>query len=359
MNFLAPGAFFLGLLLPIIIALYLLKLRRIERAVPSNYLWRRMVRDVEANAPWQKLRVNWLMVLQLLTLAALILALTRPFIWTEGSGGTAAILIVDSSASMAATDVAPSRIESAKERARQLVDEMPDNARATIIEAGREARVLLSSSLDRRQAHLAIGKINAGTTSSDLTVALELASAIASRQPGTEIIVLSDGKAELPKRLVVKGQLRYIPFGLSAENQAISLLTLEKSTGGETLTAFVQVSNYGEKPSSCRVTILADGLLVNVVDLADIPPGGQKSIIEENIASETSVVSVQIITQEDSLALDNTAQAVSPDTQPVSVTLVTQGNRFIKTGSYAATWRCSDRAGSDPGRSKLQFHSQP
>lgn len=330
MNFLAPGAFFLGFLLPIIIALYLLKLRRVERSVPSNYLWRRMVRDVEANAPWQKLRVNWLMVLQLLTLAALILALTRPFTWSEGSGGTAAILILDSSASMAATDVAPSRIESAKERARQLVDEMPDSARATIIEAGREARVLLSSSLDRRQAHLAIGQISAGTGSSDLAVALELASAIASRQTGTEIIVLSDGKAELPKRLVVKGQLRYIPFGLSAENQAISLLTLDKSTGGA-LTAFVQVSNYGEKASSCRVAILADDKLVNVVDLEDIPPGGQKSIIEENIDSKTSVVSAQLMAQDDSLALDNAAWAVSPDTQPVLVTLVTQGNRFIKT----------------------------
>jgi Ca-activated chloride channel homolog len=54
MNFLAPGAFFLGLLLPVIVALYLLKLRRVEREVPSTYLWRRMVRDVEANAPWQR-----------------------------------------------------------------------------------------------------------------------------------------------------------------------------------------------------------------------------------------------------------------------------------------------------------------
>ena len=137
---------------------------------------------------------------------------------------------------------------------------MPDNARATIIEAGREARVLLSSSLDRRQAHLVIGKILAGTGGSDLGVAMELASAIAARQPGTEIVVLSDGKSELPKRMAVKGRLRYIPFGLSSENRAISLLTLEASPGSDSLTAFARsviiaitlpLAAYRSSPMGC------------------------------------------------------------------------------------------------------------
>jgi len=295
-----------------------------------------MVRDVEANAPWQKLRANLLLLLQLLALSALIIALARPFTWSEGVGGSAAIFILDTSASMSASDVLPSRLESAKERARQLVDDLPDTARVTIIEAGREARVWLSSSLDRRQAHLAIDKIRGGSGGSDLAVALELASAIASRQPGADIIVLSDGNAELPQRLLVKGRMQYIPFGLSSENLAISLLTLEKSAGAEELTAFIQVSNYGQKATSCRVTLLADtpeasGRLVNAFDLADIPAGGQKSIVAERLDAATSVVKAILASEGDSLALDNMAQAVRPDTQPVPVTLFTQGNRFIKT----------------------------
>ncbi len=330
MNFLAPGAFFLGLLLPVIVAFYLLKLKRVEHEVPSTFLWRKMVRDVEANAPWQRLRPNLLMILQLLFLAALILALTRPFTWTEGPGGQAAIFILDTSASMSATDVAPSRIESAKQRAVQLVDDLPDSARVTVIEAGREARVLLSSSLDRRQAHLAIQGVQPGTGGSDLGVALELASAIAARQPGTEIIVLSDGRVELPDRLALKGTLRYIPFGLNGENQAVSLLSLEPAAGGGSLTAFAQVGNFGKNAASRRVNLLADGLLVNVFDLADIPPGGQKTIIAEGLPAETKVVEAQL-TGEDTLPLDDRAVAVRPDTQPVPVTLITAGNRFIKT----------------------------
>jgi hypothetical protein len=334
MNFLAPGAFFLGLLLPVIVAMYLLKLRRVEREVSSTYLWRKVVRDVEANAPWQKLRPNLLMILQLLFLAAMILALTRPFQWAEGAGGQAAIFILDASASMAATDVAPSRIESAKQRARQLVDELPAAARVTVIEAGREARVLVSSSLDRRQAHLSIQNVQAGSSGSDMTVSLELASAIASRQPGTEIIVFSDGRVSLPERLQVKGALRYLPFGLSGENQAISLLSLEPAPGGASLTAFVQVANYGQQTAARRLSLYSGspetGALISVYDLDGIPGGGQRSIIAEGLPVETRMVQA-VLSGQDALPLDDRAAAVRPDTRPVPVTLVSRGNLFLKT----------------------------
>src|SRR5918997_1223896 len=104
MSLLAPGALFLSLLVPVIVAMYLLKLRRDERTVSSTFLWRRMVRDVEANAPWQKLRRNILLLLQLLVLLALMFALARPFIRTTGISGKNLIIVVDRSASMAATD---------------------------------------------------------------------------------------------------------------------------------------------------------------------------------------------------------------------------------------------------------------
>lgn len=334
MNFLAPGAFLLGLLLPVIVALYLLKLRRVERPVPSNYLWRRMVRDVEANAPWQKLKPNLLMILQLLFLLAMIFALARPFNWSEGASGQAAVIIIDNSASMSATDTAPTRLDAAKQRARQLVDDMPDNARVTVIEAGREARVLVSSSLDRRQAYLAIESVRAGTGGAELAVALELASAIAARQPGAEIIVLSDGRVTLPERLSLRGVLRYLPFGTSGENQAVSLLTLEQNTINGSLTAFVQVSNYGTEAASRRVTLYADGMQVYANDLADIPPGGQQNVIAEGLPPETRQIEARLDAPGnavDILPLDDRAMAIAQEVEPLTVRVVTYGNRFIRT----------------------------
>src|SRR5918997_1712366 len=104
MGLLAPFAMMLSLLIPVIVAMYLLKLRREERTVSSTFLWQRMVRDVEANAPWQKLRRNILLLLQLLVLLALMFALARPFLQTTGIAGKNLILVIDRSASMAATD---------------------------------------------------------------------------------------------------------------------------------------------------------------------------------------------------------------------------------------------------------------
>ena len=145
MNFLAPLALALGLLLPVIVAFYLLKLRRTEHEISSTYLWRKMVRDVEANAPWQKLKPNLLLFLQLLFLAVLILAIARPFTLGQDAVGQTLILIIDSSASMSASDVRPTRLEAAKTRAAQIVDEVPDNGRVTVIEAGSTARLRVSS----------------------------------------------------------------------------------------------------------------------------------------------------------------------------------------------------------------------
>ena len=110
MSFLTPlaliGALVLG---PIIVAMYLLKLRREERRVSSTFLWQRVVRDVEANAPWQKLRRNLLLLLQLLLLLLLVLALARPFFLTNGIAGKNLIIVVDRSASMGAAGTRPSR----------------------------------------------------------------------------------------------------------------------------------------------------------------------------------------------------------------------------------------------------------
>ena len=339
MSFLAPAALGLAILLPVIVAMYLLKLRRTELEVSSTYLWRRMVRDVQANAPWQRLQANLLLILQLLFLLALILALARPFSWAEGAGGQATILILDTSASMGATDVSPNRLAAAQEQARQIVDGLPDSARVTVIAAGQEARVLAASTLDRRQAHLAIQSVQLETGGSQLGTALELASALAARQPDAEIVVLSDGRVELPEHLAVKARVRYLPLGLSGENQAISLFSLEYAPGGSSLTAFAQVSNYGEQPAKRRLGLYADGSLVNAYDL-DLAPGQQQPVLAGDLPEGTQLVEARLLPPEetgaqgsfqDVLPADDQARAVHPPAEPVQVDLVSSGNLFLET----------------------------
>ncbi len=332
-NFIQPAAFFLAFLLPVIVLLYLLKLRRTERLVSSTYLWRQMVRDVEANAPWQRLRFNLLMLLQLFFLALLILSLARPAALAQSVPSQTVILILDASASMTASDVAPTRFEAAKDQAQRIIADLPDQARVTLIVAGQEARVVLAASSDRRQLLQEVAALKPGAGGADMDVALQLASAIAARQPDTQIIIFSDGNVSLPQRMTVQGKLTYQPFGVHSQNQAVSLLNVQLQPSGS-LAAFAQIANYGDQAVKRRLAFYADDLLVDTFDV-DLPPASEQAVLAQGIFSGTQVVEARLLPAEsdevDFLAADDSARVVYQPGEPISVTLVSPGNLFLET----------------------------
>src|SRR5689334_23936554 len=105
MNFLAPFAFFFAASIPVVVVFYLLKRKRVVRLVSSTLLWQKYLSDTQASAPFQKLRKNWLLFLQILLLALAVFALTRPYFVTRAKPAELRVVILDGSASMQATDV--------------------------------------------------------------------------------------------------------------------------------------------------------------------------------------------------------------------------------------------------------------
>lgn len=328
MNFLAPLAFSLTILLPVIVALYLLKLRREEQRVSSTYLWRTLVRDMAANAPWQRLKPNLLLLLQLLFLIALILALARPFVWSDAAAGSHLILVMDTSASMGATDVKPDRLGAAVDSARRLIGSLPSSGRVTVIEAGAQVRVPVSGA-SGPDAASALEALRPGPSGADFDSALTLAAAIAAREPDSEVAILSDGHITLPDNLTLAGRVRYIPIGKEGDNQALGAFSIQAGSGGRSPTAFAQVVNYGTKTVQRRLVLYSDGQLLAARDLA-LVPGKPQAMTFAGLSLDVGAVEARLEGQ-DALAADDLAWAVLPSTGKIAVRIVGPGNRFLET----------------------------
>ena len=156
MPFISPLALAGLVFIPAVIAMYLLKLRRDQAVVPSTLLWSRLLTDVEANAPWQRLRRSLLLLIQLLLVLALVLLAARPFLERPAGLARDVVLVMDTSASMGATDVAPNRLAAARDAAMAALKDLPTGGKVSVIAADRTARIVVNETTDLGRVRQAI-----------------------------------------------------------------------------------------------------------------------------------------------------------------------------------------------------------
>ena len=338
MGLLAPLALIGLVALPIIVAFYMLRLRRPEQSVSSTFLWQQLVRDVEANAPWQKLRRSLLLLLQLLLAVLLAFVVARPF--SEHPAGLARdlVLVVDASASMSATDVFPDRLTAAKRLAQEQLAQVPSDGRVSVIAAGDTARVVANEATDRGRISQAIDSIQASTSASDLTDALKLANSLAKRAHGAEVLVVTDDAFSASPDVNLEVPVRVLTVGRERDNQAIAALAVRADPSGLKRTLFVSVANYSASTVGRSLQILADGTPVTARDLY-LDPLTRADVVIDELPPGTSVVEARLTPSTDSdepagppdyLPLDDAAWAIVPPDRLRRVLLVGPGNVYLQ-----------------------------
>ncbi len=133
MHFAQPLLGLLALLaVPVILLMYLLKQKYKEKQVPSLYLWEKVLTQTKAQEPWQKLRKNLLMFLQIAAALLLALALSGPYLMGKIQVRDY-IIGLDCSLSMQATDVEKSRFDAAKADLTELLENTAPGSRFSLV----------------------------------------------------------------------------------------------------------------------------------------------------------------------------------------------------------------------------------
>jgi len=277
----------LGLLfIPAVLAMYMLKLRRDQAVVPSTLLWSRLLSDVEANAPWQKLRRSLLLLLQLLLVLIIALLAARPFLERPAGLAGDIVLVVDTSASMTATDVAPSRLEAAKAAAVTALRDLPTGGTVSVIAADRTARIVVNESKDLGRVRQAIGDLQPSTMAGNLGDALELASKLAARSGQAQILVATDAAIATVPDVDVDAPITVLPVGRDRKNQAIVALAVRTASSAVTRSVFVGVANLDLESAQRRLEVWGDDRLLEARDLS-LDAQARSDVVIDDVPNDT------------------------------------------------------------------------
>jgi Ca-activated chloride channel family protein len=327
LHLLNPAGWWFAAIIPIIIIMYLLKPRYQEQLISSTYLWEQALRDIEASQPWQRLKRNLLLFLQLLAAAFLVLALTRPYFPVAGGVESHVIAVLDSSGSMRATDVSPTRFDEACRQVEKLINELGPRDEMTLIGMGTRTEVLAARSRNRGELRRALNQVQVGAGNADLEAVLSLVSSLTREEDNALLVIFSDGHTIPVKskiQLACPVELRRI--GRGDDNTAIMTLAV-RGEGARTVT-MARIKNYSSQPVETGLELLADENLVDVRELK-LKAGAARDVFWEELPAGTEVVQARL-TRPDSLNLDNQAWAVVEKSDESKVLLVSEGNIFME-----------------------------
>lgn len=363
-----------GIAVPLLLLLYFLKLRRQDRKVSSTLLWKKAVRDLQVNAPFQKLRKNLLLFLQLLILAAVLFGMANPVANFFKQPERNIVLLIDQSASMSSLEAdGRTRLEHAKQAAMEFVDTIQGQSRAMVIGFSDRANVVCSFTNDKRRLTHLIEQIEPTDEPSNISEAIQLAEAYSTKlvsasgegwDPDSielaDIEVFSDCRiADAAEGYVSRGEMHGHIIGAAADNAGIVGFDVRRDLERPgMLSVFAQVQNFGPTAIASHVSLSLDGRLLSVQEVT-LGSASRLTTRPASAPGETTAAARKVIfelrheaggtievelNRKDALSLDNVVSAPIDPPRALRVLVVTDRKeiRFIMDRLFRKAFEMED-----------------
>lgn len=321
MTFLLPWGLIGLIAIPLILLFYILKQKRERHTVSSLVLWQQVVRDMQARTPWQKLRKNLLMFLQILAALCIVMALAGLAVKLVKGNRESVIIVLDTSLSMSSTDTRPTRLDAAKGDALQYIDELQGESRITVVTLGREADVLLYASTSREEARQSIQSIEGTQEYMDPAKAEELLLSLKKQDPSASVVLFGDKPVRVGNEAI-----QFSNYESQKTNLAVIRFTHVRTK--ERITAMSIIRNQGDADIEASVSLYANDVFLDS-QRTEVPANGTQTIWWQDIPSDSQTLHCVIDTG-DILETDNHAYDTIQSGDLVKVLLVTEGNYFLE-----------------------------
>ena len=322
----------------LVVVFYVLKLRRRPVPVPFAQFWERVLRDKDATHLFSQLKRLLSLLLQLALLTLLLLALGDPRLSAAAREGRNVIVLVDTSASMQATDVAPSRLAAARARVATMIEGLNNADRMLIAKMDAVVSPLTTMTSDTAALRASLEQLEATDTRADLERALRFALDGLRDLPHPEIIVVGDGAYQPADELAQQVDLgttplSFVPVGTGKRNVAITQFSVRRYPLDKSrYEVMVEVTNTNEEPVDVELTLRGDGQVVDVTRLA-LGPKERLPRYYTDLAGADRKLEAQISlagNASDDLPADDHAYALMPERRRARVLVVTAGNTYLE-----------------------------
>ncbi|MEO8592150.1 MAG: VWA domain-containing protein [Candidatus Solibacter sp.] len=241
------------------IALYLLDRSRRKVVVSTLRFWI-AAQHPAAAARRRRVQQPWSLLLQLASMALLLLAISQLRWGTPAQAGRDHVIVLDSSAWMAGRSGNRTLMDVARDRARQYLKALPARDRVMLVRADAMATPATAFEEDRKKLEAAIAATQPGATALNVDQALLFARHIQGqdgRRVG-EIAFIGPGRTAPrdPATAALPHNLRVIAIADNVENVGLRKVGMRRSgADSELWEIFVAVRNYGTRPHAVNLSL--------------------------------------------------------------------------------------------------------